>query len=277
MRWRFAILSGMFLVLASGSWAQFKTSNSNDYFVQPFTRHPDFANAREYRFASTWLGLVEAKSPSEREEEKDADKAPKSLADKIWAVLNSSFGLWVLSSVVLAWITKTYSVRESRKAENLKKTETAKRLDTEIAFRVAMALDGTRINEARLQSSPTTPRGIYQVAYNYLENYFIKLSEERDFSVFPEYRERTFRALILELMTVVDTHEVPHLKRALDAYEELSEGGDIGSEDSSPQACLEAFAKVKELLQKEIILKRWKTLVDFLIVRKRADLAQSAR
>jgi hypothetical protein len=88
--------------------------------------------------------------------------------------------------------------------------------------------------------------------------------------VFPEFKERTFRALILELMTLVEAQEVPDLKEALEAYEELSEGGDIGSLDSSPQACKEAFARTRELLQDRIVRRRWKKMVSFLAVRKHA-------
>lgn len=223
----------------------------------------------KYPLTSSWLWLLD--SEAKAADDKAADKTPKTSAGKVWMFLNSSFGLWVLSSVVLAWITKAYSTRQAAKAESLKRAESAKRLDTEIAYRVAMALDGNRINEARLETSPTTPQGIYQVAYNYLENFFIRGPENnRDFSVFPEFRERTFRALILELMTLVEAQEVPDLKEALEAYEELSEGGDIGSLDSSSQACKGAFARTRELLQDRIVRPRWKKMVSFLAVPSRS-------
>lgn len=271
------ILSGMLFAVSCAGWAQPLAGSFTNASLAALTRPSGFKALRAHRLASISLGLIDSSdtSPAEKAGTKDSDKAPKTFGETVWAVLNSSFGLWVLSSVVLAWITKAYSARAAHKAETLKRCETAKKLDTEIAYRLAMSLDGTRINEARLQTSPTTPRGIYQVAYNYLENYFIKGPDNRDFSVFPEYRERTFRALILELMTMVNPPEVPDLKKALDAYEELSENGDLGSLDPAPQACLDAYAKVQELLQKRIVRKRWRSMVDFLSVRKPASGIQN--
>ena len=232
------------------------------FLATPSFRHATIAAGKAYRLASSYLGWIEASNAAH-----DPDKSPKTPAEKIWAVLNSPVGVWALGSVVLALIIKAYSTREARKAESLKLEETRNRLDTEIAFRLAMALDGLRINEARLESSPTTPRGIHQNAYDYLENAFITFSEPnrgRDFSVFPEYKDRTFRALILELRTVVDAHDEADLRQALHAYEQLSEGGDIGSEDSSPKCCHDAFATVRDLLQSQLVRPRWRKRVNFL-------------
>jgi hypothetical protein len=270
-------LSGIVFALSLNCWAQPRIANSQETSVSIFPRQTNFPAAGQYRLPYRWAGMIEAlNSPSQEkpaaQKDKDTEKTPETPGEKVWAVLNSSFGLWVLSSVVLAWITKAYSVREARKAENVKRRETVSRLDTEIAFRLAMALDGLRINKARLESSPTTPRGIHQNAYDYLENAFITFPEKgRDFSVFPEYRDRTFRALILELRTVVDAHEEPDLRKALNAYEELAEGGDIGSEDSSPQACNDAFVKVRELLENELVRSRWKARVSFLSIREKGN------
>jgi hypothetical protein len=281
MRIRAIILSGVIAALASTCVAKGEVT----FGPLPISSPVRVAQSRSvgastaYSLTSTWLGLFDFKETGEANttDDKAADKTPKTPAGKVWMFLNSSFGLWVLSSVVLAWITKAYSTRQAAKIESLKRAESAKRLDTEIAYRVAMALDGNRINEARLDTSPTTPQGIYQVAYNYLENFFIQGTENnRDFSVFPEFKERTFRALILELMTLVEAQEVPDLKEALEAYEELSEGGDIGSLDSSPQACKEAFARTRELLQGRIVRPRWKKMVSFLAVPKRSGFTQQA-
>jgi len=219
--------------------------------------------------------MIENQLPStgQNASTQNGEKAPKSLGEQVWSLLNSNFGLWVLSSIVLAWITKAYSVRQAHKAESLKRTETAKQLDTEIAYRLAMSLAGLRINEVRIASEPTTARGIYVTAYNYLENFFLSIEgpyKGRDFSVFPEYRERTFRALILELRTAVDADDGPDLREALDAYEELSELGDVAPEDSAPQACREAIAKARDLLEKMALRPRWSSMVNFLDVRKTA-------
>ncbi|MGD0309384.1 MAG: hypothetical protein ABSC02_08845 [Acidobacteriota bacterium] len=275
MRWRAVVLSAIFLVLGFECWAQREAGSFQGLSDATLSKHADFGRAPGRELASLSLGLFENKDPStdQTATTPEGEKAPKSLGEQVWSLLNSNFGLWVLSSIVLAWITKAYSVRQAHKAEILKRTETAKRLDTEIAYRLAMSLAGLRINEVRIGSETSTARGIYVTAYNYLENFFLSVEgpyKGRDFSVFPEYRERTFRALILELRTVVDADDGPDLKTALDAYEELAELGDIAPEDSAPQACRDAVAKARDLLERGALRTRWRSMVNFLDVRKTA-------
>jgi hypothetical protein len=169
------------------------------------------------------------------------------------------------------------SVRESRKAEMLKRATTMLRLDTEIAFRLAMALEGLSIAEIAVDGRFSSPQYIYRAVYNSLENYFIHDPQNaRDFSVFPEYRERTFRALLLELRTAIDTADIPDLKDALDAYEEVSDNADTGSLDESLQACSEAVTKMRNLLQNRMVRRRWRSMVDFLIIRGNSGTHQDS-
>jgi hypothetical protein len=264
MTWRALILLGLFGILSFGCSASVAMDNPIHTSSAAFGAH--FPRAF---LVISWVGQADSKDAERKSQNKDCDSAPKTAGEKIWVALNSSFGLWVLSSVVLAWITKAYSNRETRKAETLKKAEAAQRVDTEIAHRLAMAIAGARVDESRVESGSTNPKNIYINYYDYLENYFIQNDTKgRDFSAFPEFRERSFRSLILELRTLVDANTGADLKIALDAFEELAEWGDLGSEDSSREACLEALVKVRELLEKRAVRPRWRTLVDFLATRK---------
>jgi hypothetical protein len=187
---------------------------------------------------------------------------------KVWAFLNSSFGVWLLSSVVLAWITKTYATWQAHKASAQTRSVTMQRLDTEIAFRLAMALDTLRVATIATENRYGTPKYVYQAVYNCLENFYIHdASNPRDFSLYPEYRKRTFRALLLELRAVVPHDDITDLKTVLDAYEEISDIADTGSLDTSPQASSEAVTTVRALIQTQMIRSRWKPMVDFLAVR----------
>lgn len=263
MTWRATILIGLLAILAFSCRNSPAMQNPAHVSSAPLDAlHPAF-------LAASWIAEGENKGTERKNQDKDCDSSPKTAGDKIWAALNSSFGLWVLSSVVLSWITWAYGKRETRNAEAVKKTEAAQRVDTEIAHRLAMAIAGARVDESRVESGSTTPKNIYINYYDYLENHFIQQDATgRDFSAFPEYRERSFRSLILELRTLVNEKSGADLKIALDAFEELAEWGDLGSEDSSKDACLEAVAKVQNLLEKRAVRPRWRTLVDFLATRK---------
>ncbi len=277
MRLRTIVLCGLLIGLAAGCGAE----RDGSYVKSVVAAHKGRANGGAVdgaRLVSALYWMAGDQGVPERDKPvaKDAEKAPKPTAEKIWALLNSSFGLWVLSSVVLAWITKAYSTMESRKAENLKRSTTKQRLDTEIAIRLAMSLDGLRLYEAAAKGQPTKPQNIYIDAYNSLENFFIhNPNNPRDYSVYPEYRERTFRALILELRSVVESREIEDLKEALDAFEDLSDGSGTYQGEATAEGCLKAFEEVQKLLRDRLLQERWKPMVDFLVARENRAEVQS--
>jgi hypothetical protein len=190
------------------------------------------------------------------------------MSHKIWAFLNSSFGVWLLSSVVLAWITKTYATWQAHRSAAQTRSTTMQRLDTEIAFRLASAIDTLRIATLATENRYGGPKYVYLDVYNCRENYYIhQPSNPRDFSLYPEYRERTFRALLLELRAVIPEAQIADLKAVLDAYEEISDIADTGSADPSSQASSAAVTTVRTLIQTQMVRSRWKPMVDFLVVR----------
>jgi hypothetical protein len=54
----------------------------------------------------------------------------------VWSFLNSSLGLWVLSSLVLGFITWSYTHWEEKRSRQESLFEVARKLDTEIADRI---------------------------------------------------------------------------------------------------------------------------------------------
>jgi hypothetical protein len=85
-----------------------------------------------------------------------------SLSKRFWLLLNSSFALWFLSSVVLAGLTGWFESYQARHNEQIRKTEIARRLDTEIGNRMFQALAGLRLDEQRIKQKPSfPPRSIY--------------------------------------------------------------------------------------------------------------------
>src|SRR5258708_32076969 len=106
---------------------------------------------------------------------------------RFWLLINSSFALWFLSSVVLAGLTGWFESYQSRHNERIKKTEIVRRLDTEIGNRMSQALAGLRLDEQRIKQKPSfLPRSIYTNVLLYLDNSFINdRSYPRDFSTIP--------------------------------------------------------------------------------------------
>lgn len=66
--------------------------------------------------------------------------APKRKGPGAWAVLNSSFGLWVLSAVFITGAGALFTQRQEAHASAAKRQETIERLDLEISYRISRVL-----------------------------------------------------------------------------------------------------------------------------------------
>lgn len=84
----------------------------------------------------------------------------------------------------------------------------------------------------------------------------------RDFSIYPDYRNRGFRSLVLELSTVVDSSELSDLREALDGYEQLAALADVGDKAGGGNVkdkdeSLKAATRSMELLKSRVTKNRW--------------------
>jgi hypothetical protein len=154
-------------------------------------------------------------------------KKPRSL----WTLLNSSFALWFLSSVVLASLTTVFTYYQAKRAEQGRKIEIERRFETEINSRISLALRGAHFDQSRIaHGKEYSPESIYITAQSYLDNSFTTSSSSlQDFSVYPEYKGRTFRSLVSELRSVVNRARQSDLTNALEEYEKLL---DLGSQQN---------------------------------------------
>jgi hypothetical protein len=145
-------------------------------------------------------------------------------AKNIWTFLNSSFALWFLSSVVLAGLTTAVTSYQAKHKEQSRRAEIERRLDTEISSRIGLTLRVLRLEQADIARGEAQPAGTaYGKAESYLDNSFPKTSW--DFSIYPEYKARTFRSLIFELTSVVDPSEHFDPQEAIMAYDGLMDAG----------------------------------------------------
>jgi len=176
---------------------------------------------------------------------------------RLWKLLNSSFVLWLLSSVLISGLTALYTHRQSRQAQEVQNRALQRRLDAEIGNRIystRLGLEVWRTNISR-GSPPGTTRGAYAFVALYLNN----TAPNVDYAVFGEYRTRTFTSLLIELSTLVDPAELAALRDALAGYQRIA----VLSSDTAgdrPDTTEQAIATIDQLLaltEKHFQKPRW--------------------
>lgn len=182
-------------------------------------------------------------------------------ASKAWQFLNSSFGLWLLSSVFLSGLTTAYSIYQTKQAAEAHRMELVRKLDTEIGNRIFQALATLKVNRTRVaQGESYKPVQLYlQVAY-FLDNEYYKL-KEHDFSVFPEYRERNFISLLSELSSVVSSSERDELREVLKVSNEIADKTAILPKGEAAIDPIRSVDEVIELVEQRLQKPRWKMLL----------------
>jgi hypothetical protein len=142
---------------------------------------------------------------------------------KIWEFLNSTFGLWFLSSVLLAVAVKNCDERKERLREEENKQNqmhiasetskaTADRICTEISYRFSSTLARLKAI-AQMHGDATTPES--QKAIVKALDIMQKPSNEEMPPLFLEYKNYSGLALIAELQRHVSPTEKPSLVRIL--------------------------------------------------------------
>ncbi len=157
----------------------------------------------------------------------EADEAKKSPQDNLWSILNSSFAVWFLSSVVLAGITAAFAKYQKSHSARAQKSDIQRRLQTEISSRITEGLIAMRLDIKRIDNGQTYwASAIYNEALSYLENEVRDATRVLDFSIYPEYRFRKLRSLLFELTSVADKSAHAQLAATKDGYTKLIELSD---------------------------------------------------
>ena len=163
-------------------------------------------------------------------------------------------------------MTASFARYQAQQNERILKVEVVQRLDTEISNRLSQAQAGLRIDEKRIkQGNSYPPASIYSNVVSYLDNSFtVDPGKTRDFSIYPEYRVRSFRSLVLELNSVAEPSLRPELRDALAAYEEFADLGSIenkrGKNSEQQTESLKAVNNSLELLNRQLLKPRWRSL-----------------
>lgn len=175
---------------------------------------------------------------------------------RIWSLLNSSFALWFLSSVVLGSLTAAVTRFNARTARESQRAEVQRRLNTEISSRIQASLATMRVEEQRVERGQQShPSWEYSTAWHYLNNTFTYDGAPVDFSIYPEYQKRSFQSLVYELSTLADSDTLPAIQdaqRTFQNLEQLADQAEVGDNQSAPSdkdATLAAIRKSIEILQ----------------------------
>jgi hypothetical protein len=196
-----------------------------------------------------------------------ADEA-KGGASRLWTALNSSFVLWLLSSVVLSGLAACYTGWQNRHAKIKANRELIEKLDTEISNRIYEALSGTRSYEGSIKNNVVwQPKEYFSLMYSFLNNHFNSTQGETysDFSIFPEFKECGFRSLVTLLhdsllFDPANRAKAAEFKDVLATFETFANRGSIpdANPDMSQENLLRVMLEIREIISTRILKDRWR-------------------
>ncbi|MGB7745982.1 MAG: hypothetical protein WBN75_01675 [Verrucomicrobiia bacterium] len=193
-----------------------------------------------------------------------ADEA-KSSTDRLWTALNSSFVLWLLSSVVVSGIAAGYTGWQNHHAKTKANRELIEKLDTEISNRIYEALGATRSYEGSIRNNSfSEPKAYYSLMLNYLNNNFPP-AYGPDFSIFPDLKACGFRSVVTMLYDSLQSSpanrkKAAELKEVLVIYEKFANLGSIleTNPDMSKENLLRVILEIRETISTRILKDRWR-------------------
>jgi FlaG/FlaF family flagellin (archaellin) len=180
----------------------------------------------------------------------EARRPKDSGGKRLWSLVNSTFGVWLLSSVVLGGLTFAYTTYQQQSAEKMRKAQAERRLKEEISGRVSNGLATMRQNRIRIERGEQgrTMEAVYNEAIGFLDNRVTSDSYTYDFSTYPEYKQRNFHSLTIELCALVGQSRLAALRASYDHLADLSgeaEKETVFHKDTS----LDAVKKSIEILE----------------------------
>jgi hypothetical protein len=156
-----------------------------------------------------------------------ASKKQKSFFRKLWVFLNTAFGLWFLSTIVIGLATFSYTALTQYDSDRLKQKESIKMLDIEIT--------------TRLYNFELTIRKVFNASWDLAQYEGVRESrmefslaeldghsaflpdKNSNTNVFPGYKNRTFQSLLIELHGLVPDSEKTLIKQSLDSLSTIKE------------------------------------------------------
>jgi len=127
-------------------------------------------------------------------------KTGKIEESRLWKIVNSSFFLWLLSSLALSFGTWKYNQIKEEEKRLREKAEKIVRIDQEIRFR--MGADGNSVNELSELAADRSVIALSKEQYDKVVSQIL-LPPTNDRVMFPEYSQRGILSLMYEEMWLV--------------------------------------------------------------------------
>ena len=183
------------------------------------------------------------------------DKKEKpSAKTKLWTFLNSTFGLWLLSTVAVGFITWSYTEWTKNKTEKSGKAELIRKLDSEITGRISFL-------EASLNKNDI----VLGVFFDSLYKFFNRNKDSNEDTVFEEFNNRNMRSLLIELSQIVPESEKPEIYKAIEGVDKIvpyrtpiAKDNEKGDQPLSPDRRIE-LENVKRIIAQHFKISRWET------------------
>jgi hypothetical protein len=126
---------------------------------------------------------------------------------KTWEFMNSSFGIWLLSSVALGLITWGYTQISQSLAADKKNQAEIQKYDVEIP---------ARINNYKVLLSHLKQNGDY---YNANDEFLLG----GKYFVLPEFRDKSIKSLLLEQSLLVPNQRKEEIKKQINGIDKLTQ------------------------------------------------------
>ena len=188
-------------------------------------------------------------------------KKAAGIRGKLWVFFNTPFGLWFLSTIVIGLATFAYTTLTQYQADRAKQNESQRRLDIEIATRLSN-FDRTirRVFDASwdLAKYDGARESRMEFSLAELDGRTAFLPEKiNNTNVFPEYNNRTFQSLLIELHGLVPDSEKHQIKQSLDSLRIIQETLFSFPDGQSAEDLERMKNQIRKLMQKNFNVDRW--------------------
>lgn len=144
--------------------------------------------------------------------------APNFFPSRVLNFLNTSLGIWLMSSIFISFGTWTYAQWTDSRKLNAERTARVFRIDTEIRERLKAIIGSMESGKYSDKTSPLSKEDL-SLIYN------VEAGPVSDVdSLYPEFQKRGLRSLILELKSLLPKDEALCMKYVLEEISELRNG-----------------------------------------------------
>jgi hypothetical protein len=185
----------------------------------------------------------------------EGNNKPSSTWKKVWAIINTSFGIWLLSTIVVGLFTWSYARWEQDRTKQSQRNEVIRKLDIEISSRIS-SIKSSLNNVSTLYTYVRIMRSLGK------PEEFGPISE----IIFPEFQNRSLISLMFELLQLVSTDiEKSRINEALKALQRVGaisyEDRLMSKSDKEPLTPNERndLKEFSEALQQCLKTGRWRT------------------